>query len=102
MIEELRRRNFADSTVRSYLHAVEHFSRYFHRRPDQLGPEHIRQYPAPLFTKYKSSPKPRTTPACCPTLRVYPGLEESVEHRRHALSEEGCSPSGHPQPRARP
>src|SRR5207244_11789880 len=56
MIEELRRRNFADSTVRSYLHAVEHFSRYFHRRPDQLGPGHIRQYQAALFTKLKFSP----------------------------------------------
>ncbi len=56
MIEELRRRNFADSTIRSYLHAVEHFSRYFHRRPDQLGPEHIRQYQAALFTKLKFSP----------------------------------------------
>ena len=38
MIEELRRRNFAESTIRSYVHGVEHFSRYFHRRPDQLGP----------------------------------------------------------------
>jgi hypothetical protein len=50
MLEELRRRNFADSTIRSYLHAVEHFSRYFHRWPGQLGPEHIRQYQAALFT----------------------------------------------------
>jgi integrase/recombinase XerD len=56
MLEELRRRNFADSTIRSYLHAVEHFSRYFHRRPDQLGPEHIRQYQAALFTNLKFSP----------------------------------------------
>ena len=44
MIEELRRRNFAESTIRAYVYGVEHFSRYFHRRPDQLGPEHIRQY----------------------------------------------------------
>ena len=35
LLEELRRRNFADSTIRSYLHAVEHYSRYFQRRPDQ-------------------------------------------------------------------
>jgi len=56
MLEELKRRNFADSTIRSYLHAVEHFSRYFHRRPDQLGPEHIRQYQAALFTHLKFSP----------------------------------------------
>ena len=56
MIEELRRRNFADSTIRSYVHGVEHFSRYFHRRPDQFGPEHIRQYQAMLFSKLKYSP----------------------------------------------
>jgi integrase/recombinase XerD len=56
MIEELRRRNFAETTVRSYVHGVEHFSRYFHRRPDQLGPEHIRQYQAMLFSKLKFSP----------------------------------------------
>jgi integrase/recombinase XerD len=56
MIEELRRRNFAESTIRSYVRGVEHFSQYFHRRPDQLGPEHIRQYQAMLFSKLKFSP----------------------------------------------
>jgi hypothetical protein len=29
MIEELRRRDFAETTIRSYVHGVEHFSRYF-------------------------------------------------------------------------
>jgi hypothetical protein len=48
MIEELWRRNFAESTIRAHVHSVEHFSRHFHRRPDQLGPEHIRQYQAML------------------------------------------------------
>jgi integrase/recombinase XerD len=43
MLEELRRRNYAESTIDTYIHTVEHFSRYFHRPPDQLGPEHIRQ-----------------------------------------------------------
>lgn len=38
MVEELQRRNFAETTIRSYVHGGEHFSRYFHRRPDQLGP----------------------------------------------------------------
>ena len=37
MIEELQRRNFAETTIRSYVHGMEHFSRYFHRWPDQLG-----------------------------------------------------------------
>jgi site-specific recombinase XerD len=53
--EELRRRNFADTTIRSYLHGVEHFSQHFHRRPDQLGTEEIRKYQA-LFTTFKFSP----------------------------------------------
>jgi integrase/recombinase XerD len=51
MIEELQCRNFSETTIRSYVHGVEHFSQYFHRRPDQLGPEHIRQYQAMLFGK---------------------------------------------------
>jgi hypothetical protein len=35
---------------------VEHFRRHFHRRSDQLGPEHIRHYQAMLFGKMKCSP----------------------------------------------
>jgi site-specific recombinase XerD len=56
MIEELHRRNFADTTIRTYLHGVTHFSRYFRRPTDQLGLEDIRKYQAILFTKLKFSP----------------------------------------------
>src|SRR2546430_17112120 len=53
MLEELRRRNYAESTIYIYIHTVEHFSRHFHGSPDQLGPEHIRRYQAALFTSWK-------------------------------------------------
>ena len=53
MLEELRRRNYAESTIRTYIHTVEHFSRSFHRPPDPLGLEHIREYQAALFTRWK-------------------------------------------------
>src|ERR1039457_1613098 len=56
MLEELQRRNFAATTIRTYMHGVTHFSRYFRRSPDQLGPEDIRKYQAMLFTKLKYSP----------------------------------------------
>ena len=56
MLEELDRRNFADTTIRTYMHGVAHLSRYFRRSPDQLGPEDIRKYQAMLFTKLKYSP----------------------------------------------
>jgi hypothetical protein len=43
MLDELQRRNYSQSTVRSYIYAVEDFANYFHRSPERLGPEHIRQ-----------------------------------------------------------
>jgi len=53
MLEELRRRNLSPITTRIYLRSVEEFARYFQKRPDQLGPEHVRQYQAHLFTDRK-------------------------------------------------
>jgi hypothetical protein len=88
MLEELQRRNFADTTIRTYLHGVAHFSRYFRRPPDQLGPEEIRKYQAMLFTKLNYSPN--TVILRLASLRV----EAWLEYRRDTLSEEGASPSG--------
>ena len=56
MLDELQRRNYSQSTVRSYIFAVEDFARYFHRSPERLGPDHIRQYQAYLFRQRKLSP----------------------------------------------
>ena len=53
MLEELQRRNCAESTIHAYIRTVKHFSQHFHRPPDQLGPEHIREYQAALFTRWK-------------------------------------------------
>jgi integrase/recombinase XerD len=55
MLEELRRRNFADSTIRTYIRTVEQFSRHFHCPPDRLGPEHIRRYQAMLLAEKLSA-----------------------------------------------
>src|SRR6195256_4121414 len=56
MLDELQRRNYSQSTARTYIHAVEDFAKYFHRSPERLGPEHIRQYQAYLFRERKLSP----------------------------------------------
>ena len=55
MLEELQRRNYSEETIRSYIHAVEDFSRRFNCSPDRLGPRHIREYQAELFQKRKLS-----------------------------------------------
>ncbi len=52
MLDELQRRNYAQNTV----HAVEDLARYFHRSPDRLGPEDIREYQVHLFRNCKLSP----------------------------------------------
>src|SRR5260370_3581566 len=53
MLEELQRRNYAETTTDCYIRAVEDFSRRFHLPPDRLGPRHIREYQAELFQKQK-------------------------------------------------
>jgi site-specific recombinase XerD len=55
MLEEIQRRNFTESTTRAYLRIIEDFARHFHRPPDQLGPDHIREYTAHLFRDKKLS-----------------------------------------------
>jgi integrase/recombinase XerD len=57
MLEELQRRNYSQQTTKVYLFAVRDFALYFHRSPAQLGPQHIRQYQAHLFTERKLAPK---------------------------------------------
>jgi len=56
MLEELHRRNYAQTTIECYVRTVEHFARYFHCSPEQLGPQHIREYQAALFKKWKLAP----------------------------------------------
>src|SRR5215469_4603025 len=56
MLEELQRRHYAYRTANTYIRIVRDFAAYFHRPPDKLGPEHIRQYQAYLFQNKKLSP----------------------------------------------
>jgi hypothetical protein len=48
-----RRRNYAQTTIDCYIQTIEDFARYFRRPPDQLTPEHIREYQAYLFRERK-------------------------------------------------
>ena len=53
MLEELQRRNFSPSTIRGYIRSVRDFAAYFHRSPDQLGPEQVRQFQLHMLRNQK-------------------------------------------------
>ena len=53
MLEELQRRNYSAGTIRLYLLHVAAFAQHFHRPPDQLGAEQIRQYQLFLIQQKK-------------------------------------------------
>ncbi len=51
MIEDMTIRNLSPTTQRSYIHAIEGYSRYFGRSPDRLGFEDVRAYQVHLAGK---------------------------------------------------
>ena len=56
MLEELQRRNFAATTITTYLKAVEQFARHFKCRPDRLNHTHLRTYQVYLLRERKLMP----------------------------------------------
>jgi site-specific recombinase XerD len=56
VLEELERRNYSQATARVYVSAIRSFADFFHRSPDQLGIEHVRQYQVHLFEVKKLAP----------------------------------------------
>ncbi len=64
MLEELQRRHYSEATTRRYIRFIERFAQHFHRSPDRLGPQHIREYQAQLFTQHKLTPGSVTNHLC--------------------------------------
>lgn len=97
MLEELRRRNYAQSTIDCYLRTVEHFSRHFNRSPDQLGPEHIREYRAAFVHEVEVGVEHGEPATGGTALLLCSGSKTRLERWRNALPEEGCPPAADPQ-----
>lgn len=64
MIEELRRRNYAERTIRTYVLGVAAFARFHRRSPDALGAEEIRQFQLHLKNEKKLSFSSYNTVTC--------------------------------------
>ena len=57
ILEELQRRNFSETTIKTYLRVVEDFARYFGKRPDRLDQHDIRKYQVHLLRERKLTVK---------------------------------------------
>ncbi len=99
MLEELERRNFAQSTTHSYIRTIEDFARYFKRPPDQLGPEHIREYQAYLFRERRLAASTVTQRLAALRFFFTRTLKKAMERGRDTLSEEDATPAQHLEPR---
>ena len=87
MLDELQRRNYSQSTTRCYIHAVEDFAKYFHRSPERLGPEHIRQYQAHLFRDASFRPEPSRGRTCGAAFSLRQDTAPAVSARSHSVSQ---------------
>jgi integrase/recombinase XerD len=55
-LEDMAIRNLADNTCQSYVQQIVSYSNYFHRPPEELGPEEIRTYQLYLTQTRRLSP----------------------------------------------
>jgi integrase/recombinase XerD len=53
MQDDLRLRNFSERTIGRYTHIVAELAKYFHKSPNQLGPEHVRTFLLHLLNECK-------------------------------------------------
>ena len=64
MLEDMQLRGLSARTQEAYSRAVSQLAQHYHRRPDQLGDEELRQYFLYL-TKVKKQARPTVTIALC-------------------------------------
>ena len=98
MLEELERRNYAQTTIDCYIQAIEDFARHFRRPPDQLTPEHIREYQAYSVPREKASRVHCDATARGSAVLLHADDQESLERGRYTLPEEDATPAQHLEP----
>ncbi|MHC4287881.1 MAG: tyrosine-type recombinase/integrase [Planctomycetota bacterium] len=56
MIKEMQLRNFSRHTQQGYFYSIKNLAEYYHRSPDKITPQEIRDYILYLLTKRKLAP----------------------------------------------
>jgi len=78
VLEEIERRNYTQATAHAYVSAIRRFAEYFHRSPEKLGLEHIREY---QLHRIERKIRPRTIALEMSALRF---LYNKVLRRRYS------------------
>src|SRR5436305_12582145 len=94
MREELVRRTYSETTIRSYLHAVEAFRRHVGKRLDHLGPGDLRRYQVYLLEDRKLA----NGTVVSASVLLYQGVEAPGHEGRSALSKAPQATAGRSQP----
>ena len=91
MLEDLRIRNYAPSTVTCYVRAVAQFAKHFNQSPDHLGPDQIRSWQLYLLKEKPAQGKRIQAPLLHPGhlraplfLQDYP--EQQNRHRMDSVA----------------
>src|SRR5580698_902948 len=98
MLDELQRRNYAQSTVDAYISAMEEFAKYFKQPPDRLGPEHIRQFQLHLIRDRELAPNNSQTADGCSAVLLCPNSQTAVAAAGVFLSEDPGPAADDPRP----
>ena len=93
MLEELHRRNFADTTIRTYLHGVDALQPVLPAPARSAWPGGHSQVSGDAVHQVEVQPEHSHPAVGVATVLLHPRVEAWLEHRRDALSEEGASPS---------
>ena len=89
MLEDLQIRHDSSTTIRLYLHSVAEFAKHFHKSPDQLGPEEIRQYQLFLVQEKQASQSTCVQLVCALRFFYTHTLNRKIEVERIPFSRPG-------------
>ena len=98
VLEEIERRNYSQATARAYISAIRQFAEYFHRSPDQLGPDQVREYQIHMVRDRKLSTARRSGADCrrcgfCSAKRLRPSSGGQTICRCPGVPPPVCRPS---------
>ncbi len=98
MLEELQRRNYAQSTAKQYVRIVREFAKHYGKTPDQLGPDQIREYSAYLFRERKLEAGTVQQHVAGLRFLLYQDVEAALSAGGSGDAETQSPHSGNPQP----